>query len=290
VPLRIVVPVAMKYGRTLKAAIMANDKSLPWIRYKLYKKQISAPAGGQLILQSLKADMKEVTETFFALASGILQHQHPIKMFERRFFGAKSCMCFGSHLAQEELLELESKSRHVLEWAQLNAVAVRKTLKKLLKKQPSMHEEIRSFECKKFTRCAFARSPILMELNILRGIIQALGKDEDVQPLLTTESSDNLTCPICMDKFYKPVALRCGHLFCKGCFEDAQRQNDTCPLCRDPHHDRTRDMPFLDQCARTADPTAWKQRHDIPRSQKAFDKASKFVADLREAFEALRHM
>jgi E3 ubiquitin-protein ligase BAH len=40
-------------------------------------------------------------------------------------------------------------------------------------------------------------------------------------------------CPICLSISYKPVRLRCGHVFCIRCLVVMQRaRQDHCPLCR----------------------------------------------------------
>lgn len=40
-------------------------------------------------------------------------------------------------------------------------------------------------------------------------------------------------CPVCFNIAYKPVRLRCGHVFCIRCIIVLQRaKDDHCPLCR----------------------------------------------------------
>ena len=40
-------------------------------------------------------------------------------------------------------------------------------------------------------------------------------------------------CPVCTNISYKPIRLRCGHVFCIRCMIHLQRaNNDHCPLCR----------------------------------------------------------
>ncbi|XP_004455914.1 ret finger protein-like 4B [Dasypus novemcinctus] len=44
-------------------------------------------------------------------------------------------------------------------------------------------------------------------------------------------------CPVCLEFFYKPVLLSCGHTFCFNCmknwFRERRFTNLTCPLCRE---------------------------------------------------------
>jgi E3 ubiquitin-protein ligase BAH len=46
---------------------------------------------------------------------------------------------------------------------------------------------------------------------------------------------DDYLCPICFTIAYRPVRLRCGHLFCIRCMVLLQRdRKDLCALCREP--------------------------------------------------------
>ncbi|ORX97288.1 RING-14 protein-like protein [Clohesyomyces aquaticus] len=45
---------------------------------------------------------------------------------------------------------------------------------------------------------------------------------------------DDYTCPMCMDIEWRPVKLRCGHVFCIRCLIVMQtREQHRCPLCRE---------------------------------------------------------
>lgn len=44
---------------------------------------------------------------------------------------------------------------------------------------------------------------------------------------------DDYLCPICCSIAFKPIRLKCGHLFCIRCLVKLRRKNeDKCPLCR----------------------------------------------------------
>lgn len=46
--------------------------------------------------------------------------------------------------------------------------------------------------------------------------------------------SSYIECPICLDVFKMPLKTKCGHMFCKGCIEEALRHDSYCPTCKKP--------------------------------------------------------
>ncbi|KAG0680162.1 hypothetical protein C6P40_002979 [Pichia californica] len=72
------------------------------------------------------------------------------------------------------------------------------------------------------------------EINILNGSIA-----KDICFIISTKlltivpQIDDYLCPICCSIAYKPIRLKCGHLFCIRCLVKLRRRNeDKCPLCR----------------------------------------------------------
>ena len=41
-----------------------------------------------------------------------------------------------------------------------------------------------------------------------------------------------LTCPICLELLFAPVALNCSHTFCQLCIGLWRKEKNTCPICR----------------------------------------------------------
>ncbi|XP_078272302.1 zinc-binding protein A33-like [Rhinoraja longicauda] len=53
--------------------------------------------------------------------------------------------------------------------------------------------------------------------------------------------TEEVVCPICMDFFTDPVALECGHYFCRPCITHRwdREERNSCPECREEFADRT---------------------------------------------------
>ncbi|XP_043942309.1 zinc-binding protein A33-like [Protopterus annectens] len=51
---------------------------------------------------------------------------------------------------------------------------------------------------------------------------------------------EELTCPVCLDLFNKPVMLECGHNFCKNCIDSSWSKESpiSCPECRQEFHEK----------------------------------------------------
>ena len=42
------------------------------------------------------------------------------------------------------------------------------------------------------------------------------------------------TCPICLDHITGPRRLKCRHVFCSVCLQQALKVNNRCPVCQEP--------------------------------------------------------
>ncbi|MED6155216.1 E3 ubiquitin-protein ligase bah1, variant 2 [Stylosanthes scabra] len=205
---------------------------------------------------SLLTEMSAVLGCFNQRAQKLLD-LHLASGFRKYFFWFKG-KSKGSHNT------LIQEGKDLVTYALINAVAIRKILKKydkvhyskqgqMFKSQvQSMHKEI-------------LQSPWLCELMAFHINLRET-KDKsrkahaffggcsltfkDGKPALTCELLDStnididLTCSICLDTVFDPVSLTCGHIFCYICacsaasvsIVDGIKASDSkkkCPLCRE---------------------------------------------------------
>ncbi|RWW10009.1 hypothetical protein GW17_00026468 [Ensete ventricosum] len=159
---------------------------------------------------------------------------------------------------------LTQEGKDLVAYAIINSIAMRKILKKYDKvhyskqgqafrsKAPSMHIEILQspWLCELMAFCINLRQRKLKNKAITELYNDcSLTFDDDGKPTLSCGLFDSmqieidLTCSICLDTIFDPVALTCGHLFCYMCccaaasvtIVDGLKAADPkakCPLCR----------------------------------------------------------
>ncbi|KAL4245950.1 hypothetical protein ABKN59_009543 [Abortiporus biennis] len=67
--------------------------------------------------------------------------------------------------------------------------------------------------------------------TLASSLVQAIG--QNLLPIIP--HIDDYSCVICMNIAFKPIRLRCGHLFCVRCLVKMQKRGqDNCPFCRAP--------------------------------------------------------
>ncbi|KAF7804852.1 putative E3 ubiquitin-protein ligase BAH1-like 1 [Senna tora] len=204
---------------------------------------------------SLLNEMTEVVGCFNERAQKLLE-LHLASGFRKCFFWFKG-KC-GNHTA------LVQEGKELVTYALINAIAIRKILKKydkihyskqgqMFKSQAqSMHKEILQspWLCELMAFYINLREtknkPMKKALTLFDGCLLTV---KDDRPSLRCELFDSikldidLTCSICLDTVFDPVSLTCGHIFCYMCacssasvtIVDGLKAADSkakCPLCR----------------------------------------------------------
>ncbi|PIM97352.1 putative E3 ubiquitin ligase [Handroanthus impetiginosus] len=187
--------------------------------------------------------------------------------------------------------------RMLIEYVMMNAVAMRKILKKYDKVHSSING--RKFKSKmRAEHLEILQSPWLIELGAfymnfnesnggssdgLRNPFSfRLSDAEAVMILMLPDSVKleyNLTCAICLELVFNPYALSCGHLFCKACacsaasvmiFQGlkAADPQSKCPVCREAGvYSNAVHMMELDMLLKKECKEYWKERLATERSE-----------------------
>ncbi|KAG7595617.1 Zinc finger RING-type [Arabidopsis suecica] len=172
---------------------------------------------------------------------------------------------------KKDHLGLIQEGKDLVNYALINAVAIRKILKKYDKIHESRQGQAFKTQVQKM-RIEILQSPWLCELMAFHINLKESKKEsgatvaspppvhalfdgcaltfDDGKPLLSCELSDSvkvdidLTCSICLDTVFDPISLTCGHIYCYMCACSAASVNvvdglktaeatEKCPLCRE---------------------------------------------------------
>ncbi|CAL5435771.1 unnamed protein product [Camellia sinensis] len=162
------------------------------------------------------------------------------------------------HCFTNDQQAMVQEGRMLIEYVTMNAIAMRKILKKYDKVHSSVNG--RKFKSKmQSERIELLQSPWLIELGAFYMNFNERDGGESnkffsydlhsTQPVMTMMLPDsvkleyNLSCAICLELVFNPYALCCGHLFCKSCacsaasvmiFQGlkAASPESKCPVCR----------------------------------------------------------
>ncbi|KAF8111547.1 hypothetical protein N665_0074s0077 [Sinapis alba] len=182
----------------------------------------------------------------------------------------KKCLAwFRGNTRKTSHLGLIQEGKDLVNYALINAVAIRKILKKYDKIHESSQGQAFKTQVQKM-RIEILQSPWLCELMAFHINIKESQKEsgavlasppsllfggcsfvfDDGKPFLSCELSDSvkvdidLTCSICLDTVFDPISLTCGHIYCYMCACSAASVNvvdglktadpsEKCPLCRE---------------------------------------------------------
>lgn len=263
----------------------------------------SCPLCDQKFFAELTREASEIAG-YFRLRVRRLLHLHvPSGGLQRYMRRLRHCFTDDQQILIQE-------GRMLLDYVTMNAIAIRKILKKYDKVHGSVNG--RNFKTQmQAKRIELLQSPWLIELGAF--YVNFTGTDmgepgeffrgfscdlSGSQPVMTMTLSDsikyeyNLTCAVCLDTVFNPYALSCGHLFCKGCacssasvmifqgLKTAPREAK-CPVCRsigvyrDAVHMQELDLLLKNRCN-----DYWKERLHEERAE--------MVKQSREYWESQR--
>ncbi|KAF8841393.1 hypothetical protein BDN67DRAFT_1010703 [Paxillus ammoniavirescens] len=158
-----------------------------------------------------------------------------LRAFEQRIKEKKgSLRLSGSTGALDLFMSMNLFILDVKKWQLANAEATRKILKKHTKRTalPIPSHLISKWDgpipAPSSTDLALIPQP---PTSLPRLLVQAIG--ETLLPVVP--HIDDYSCLICTSIAFKPIRLRCGHLFCVRCLVKLQkRAKPDCPMCRAP--------------------------------------------------------
>ncbi|XVF21962.1 hypothetical protein REPUB_Repub12eG0134000 [Reevesia pubescens] len=270
----------MKFCKKYQEYMQGQEKKLPGVGFKKLKKilkkcrrdfQSKKDVNGVLDIQtcphhcpvcdgtffpSLLKEMSDVVGCFNERAQKLLD-LHLASGFRKYFIWFKEKLQ-GNHVA------LIQEGKDLVNYALINAIAIRKILKKYDKVHYSKQGQAFKSQAQSM-HIEILQSPWLCELMAFHiNLRETKVKSErtpaffegcyltfsDGKPFLTCELFDSvkldidLTCSICLDTVFDPVSLTCGHIFCYMCACSAAsvtivdglkaaEPKEKCPLCRE---------------------------------------------------------
>ncbi|XP_057535965.1 probable E3 ubiquitin-protein ligase BAH1-like 1 [Amaranthus tricolor] len=203
---------------------------------------------------SLLKEMSDVVGCFNDRAQKLL-HVHLATGFKKYYVWCKG---------KQNHVSLIQEGQDLVTYAMINAIAVRKILKKYDKIHYSKQGQAFKSQAQSM-HIELLQSPWLCELMAFHINLRDKNsktrksaylfegcslKFSDGKPSFTCELFDSvkvdldLTCSICLDTVFDPVALTCGHIFCYMCACNAASvtiveglraasSREKCPLCRE---------------------------------------------------------
>jgi len=258
----------------------------------------------RIFFYELTKEVSAIVGCFSSRARRLL-HLHLASGFQRYLWRVK-------HFFADDHEAMIREGRHLVSYVAMNAIAIRKILKKYDKVHSSVNG--RNFKTKlQAKHIELLKSPWLIELiafqintrdsehGHISDIFPECSCDFTASdPVLTCTLPDSvklefsLTCPICLDIVFDPVALGCGHIFCKNCactgasiptIEGVKAANPRarCPICRqmgvyaDSVH-----LPELGLLVKKRCSGYWKERLHTERAERI--KQAKEHWDLQARF------
>ncbi|KAF2399973.1 hypothetical protein EJ06DRAFT_557057 [Trichodelitschia bisporula] len=124
-----------------------------------------------------------------------------------------------SEAAMRGFVEINEGLLRHLRFQELNQTAVGKILKK--------------FDKRTALGASSSLPPLASPASFSASFAKALSAQVSSQIVARVPQLDDYLCPVCFTLAYRPVRLRCKHIFCIRCAIIMQREGrDRCPLCR----------------------------------------------------------
>ena len=77
--------------------------------------------------------------------------------------------------------------------------------------------------------------PSISPSDLSQDIARSICKEVSNELITLVPQVSDYLCPVCMSIAWRPVRLKCRHVFCIRCMIVMQRNHDDhCPMCRDP--------------------------------------------------------
>ncbi|XP_059669851.1 probable E3 ubiquitin-protein ligase BAH1-like [Cornus florida] len=284
--------------RALKEGKMNDSMSDQFCQFE------SCPVCDQMFFSELMKEASDIAGCFSSRVRHLL-HLHVASGMQRYLLRLRQCFANDQQAMVQE-------GQMLIEYVMMNAIAIRKILKKYDKVHSSVNG--RNFKSKmQAEHIEILQSPWLIELGAFyMNFNESYGGGSDeisspfscdlsaTEPVLTLKLPDsvkleyNLTCAICLDLVFNPYALSCGHLFCKSCacsaasvmiFQGlkAARPEKKCPVCREVGaYANAVHMLELDLLLKKRCKEHWKEKLAAERAEAV--KQSKEYWDLQTKF------
>ncbi|KAJ6995429.1 hypothetical protein NC653_018023 [Populus alba x Populus x berolinensis] len=270
----------------------------------------SCPLCDQIFFSELMREASHIAGCFSSRVRHLL-HLHVARGIQRYKLRLRQCFKNDQQTMAEE-------GRMLIEYVIMNAIAIRKILKKYDKVHCSVNGN--NFKSKmQAEHIELLQSPWLIELGAFYLNFDGIDGGEfsefcsqfscdlnGTEPVMTLTLPNSmkleysLTCAICLETVFNPYALSCGHLFCKLCacsaafvlmFEGLKTasSNAKCPICREAGvYTNAVHMLELDLLQKRRCNEYWKERmaaehaEDVKQTREYWDSRTKYAIGFLE--------